>query len=153
MEISFSRNLTDDTRLFKKVIQDVTTRRIALVIKLYIHVLPKSARIIITIGFRVSKSFKYWIRLKKFVFNFFNISSMISHFGNIMEYLFGGFSLSRARFTYNIIISLLLLFMQQNWCIERKNYNFILMHYFRCYFKFAYRKLICIVPCFHFSEL
>jgi hypothetical protein len=43
--------------------------RIALKVEHYIHVLAESARVVVTVGARIAKTFEYDVRLNEYIFN------------------------------------------------------------------------------------
>lgn len=69
MKTSFAGLLLHDSRLFKQEICDNTTDRVMLKIELNIHIFAKTWRIVIAVGFRISKWLENRIRLDKHILN------------------------------------------------------------------------------------
>jgi len=51
------------TNFFKKVVVDVTSNRVAFEVKINVHVLAKTARVVISLSFSIAKSFQNAVRL------------------------------------------------------------------------------------------
>ena len=65
MEIAFARLLHNDTRFFKQVIVDMSADRVALKVKVNVHVFAESRRIIIAVRLGVAERFQNRIRLQQ----------------------------------------------------------------------------------------
>jgi len=55
MKVSLSFLLHCDSTLFQQVIADVASDRITLKVKMNVHVLAKSGRVVVSVGFGVAK--------------------------------------------------------------------------------------------------
>jgi hypothetical protein len=58
MKIPLPNLLQDDSGLLKKIIADMSPYRITLEIKVYVHVLAESRRVIIAVRFCIAKRFQ-----------------------------------------------------------------------------------------------
>ena len=74
VEVALARLLDNDTRFLQKVIVYVSTNRIAFKIKVNIHVLAESWRIVVAIRFGIAERFQNCVRLKKNIFHSVNES-------------------------------------------------------------------------------
>ena len=72
MEVSLTLLLLDNSRLFKKIIVDVTSNGVTFKVKVDVHVFSESGGVVVAIGLGVSKSLQDIVRLKENIFDSFN---------------------------------------------------------------------------------
>lgn len=72
MKIPLSCLLSGYSGLFQQVVSDVASNRIALEIKVNVHVLAKSGRVIVSVSFGIAEGFQNGIRLNQDIFYAFD---------------------------------------------------------------------------------
>lgn len=69
MEVPFARLLVNNTRLFQQVIRDYSANRIRFIVKLNVHVLAETRRVVVSIGLGVAECLQNGVALNEHVFH------------------------------------------------------------------------------------
>lgn len=100
VEVPFATALMDDTRLLQQIVKNVATFRSAGKVKLNVHVLAETRRIVVAIGLGIAESFQHRIGLQQFVLDTFYGRNVAGRCSYVLQHLLGGLGFSGSTFAW-----------------------------------------------------